>query len=245
MFDNFINGLCRGLAAVACAVPVAAAAATYDLFGATFGHGTSRSFSGILGDIDATFDAVGGNFSYKTLDGFTGVGVSGRTSGEIDIGESIGGRFSEAVYVPYLTLAFLFDGPEFGDVQETASISATLAGGGSVTYTLAAMFRADPLYSGPSLVDNLSPPTRNRAGVWEIEDPFDGMAITGLSFTAVPGLCGRGRCDNQSDFAFHAMGIERLGPTVTPVPEPGTMALLLSGMAVLGAVARRRIARHG
>jgi hypothetical protein len=69
------------------------------------------------------------------------------------------------------------------------------------------------------------------------------MQITGISFAALPGLCGRGRCNNQSDFAFHAMGVERLGQPPSAVPEPGTMALLLSGMAMLGAVARRRIVR--
>jgi hypothetical protein len=243
MFYRLINGARRVLAAVACVVPLGASAATYDLYGSAFGNGSTKTFTGLPGGIDATFSAVGGTFSHKSRNGYTGVGVSGLTRGEIDIGESITGTFSEAVYVPYLTLAFLFDGPEFGDVQETASIGATLAGGGTVSYTLTALFRADPLYSGTSLVDNLSRPTRNRAGVWEIEDPFDGMQITGISFAALPGLCGRGRCNNQSDFAFHAMGVERLGQPPSAVPEPGTMALLLSGMAMLGAVARRRIVR--
>ena len=32
--------------------------------------------------------------------------------------------------------------------------------------------------------------------------------------------------------------------TVTPVPEPGTYALMLGGLALLGGVARRRKARH-
>jgi hypothetical protein len=252
MFYNFISGLRPALAAAACALPVAVSAATVDLLGSSFGSGTTYTATGLLGGIDATFTASGGNFQTKTSHGWTGVGVSGKTGGEIDIGESISGRFSQAVYVPYLTLAFLFDGPEFGDVQETASISAVLANGSQVSYTLTALFRAQGQYSGPSLVDNLSAPTRHGAGVWEIEDPFDGQAVTGIALTALEGACGRGRCDNQSDFALHGLGIERtsgggsllapLNPgSVVSTPEPETYAMVLAGLALLGAVARRRL----
>ena len=250
MFDNLINGVRKAIAA---AVLAAAAA---DIFGATFGSGSSKSFTGLLGGIDATFMANGGNFETKSVRGWTGVGVSGKTGGEIDIGESIVGTFSTAVYVPYLTLAFLFDGPEFGDVQEKAAISAVLADGRTITHTLTALFRGDYDYSGPSFVDNLSRPTRNHAGVWDIEDPFDGMSITEIRFSALPGLCGRGSCTNQSDFAFYALGIERSGgssetllpPDTMPeepgqivaTPEPGTVALLLAGMAMLSVLVRRR-----
>jgi hypothetical protein len=238
MFDILINGACRAVVAAAlAALPIGASAATVDIFGSTFGSGASRTFTGLLGDIDATFTAHGGNFQTKTVRGWTAVGVSGKTRGEIDIGESIVGTFSSAVYVPYLTLAFLFDGPEFNDVQERASISATLADGSNVSYSLTALFRGDYDYTGPSFVDNLSRPTRNNAGVWDIEDPFDGAAIRSFTLTALIGECGRGSCTNQSDFAFHSLGIER----VAEIPEPGALALLLSGLATIGLVTRRRL----
>ena len=192
--------------------------------------------------IDATFTATGGSFDYKTIAGYTGVGVSGKTTGEIDIGESIVGVFTGAVYVPYISLAFLFDGPEFGEVQEKASISVVLKSGETVAYTLTALFQADYEWTGASkIVENMSLPTRTKAGVWEIEDPFDGMEVTQITFTALRGECGRGVCDNQSDFAFESLGIQQLAE----IPEPGTMALLLSGVAMLGAVARRRMASTG
>lgn len=241
MFDNLTNGARKALvAATLAALPVSASAATADIFGSTFGTGATRTFTGLLGGIDATFNAHGGNFQTKTVRGWTGVGVSGKTGGEIDIGESIVGTFSTAVYVPYLTLAFLFDGPEFNDVQERASISAVLADGTNVSYTLTALFRGDYDYTGPSFVDNLSRPTRNNAGVWDIEDPFDGAAIRSLTLTALIGECGRGACTNQSDFALHSLGIERVASPPAEIPEPGSVALVLSGLLAVGALARRR-----
>lgn len=49
------------------------------------------------------------------------------------------------------------------------------------------------------------------------------------------------RWTERNDFGNdHALAIDNLSLTVTPVPEPETYAMLLAGLAVLGGVARRR-----
>lgn len=49
------------------------------------------------------------------------------------------------------------------------------------------------------------------------------------------------RWTERNDFGSdHGLAIDNLSLTVTPVPEPETYAMLVAGLAVLGAVARRR-----
>jgi hypothetical protein len=182
----------------------------------------------------ASFHAVGGDLVLKTLYGVSGAGVTGgRTNDEIDIGEQIVASFARPVIVTGIQLAFLYDGPEFNDVQERAQITATFADLTSVSYTLSAMFPDTYAWNGMGSITGPASNTEDSGGFWTLSNPFGQRGVTGLSFTALEGLCGSGPCDNQSDYALASL-------STAPVPEPETYALMLVGLAGVGAAARQR-----
>jgi hypothetical protein len=183
----------------------------------------------------ATFTATGGNFEQKTLNGVSGVGVSGLTSGEIDIGESIAGSFTSPVTVDSFQLAFLFDGPEFGDVNEIAKITVDVFGVGLVDYFLTVTGTTSAVWTGLGSVLNLSPAQEDSGALWAITNPFGTSLINSITFAAVAGSCGTagGACTNQSDYSLNSL-------SVTPVPVPAAFGLLAVGLGLLGFTARRR-----
>ena len=191
-----IRILATGLTATValfCSVPTEAAI----INGSDFTQGESaQTIQGI------DFTSSPGTFDKKTIDGFTGVGVSGGTQGEIDIGESIAGSAS-SFDIGSITIGFLFDGPEFGDVNEVAQI--TIDG---TQYFLTATFAnasgLNATWTGPASVSNISPATDAGAGVWLLS----GLNFTGvknIGFTAVTGACSPpsgSTCTNQSDYSL-------------------------------------------
>ena len=229
----------------------------HTIYGKNFVAGTSTYKTTFLGNIDATFKAkttsngsiVAGNFSRKddqSKYAYDGIGVSPktgseRTPGEIDIGEYINAKFTIAgtntdagIYIKGFSLGLLFDGPEYNDVHESVQVTASLFGGGSLSYTFTATGTQTGFWSGPgSFVSNLSPALDGRGGIWNVSNPFGNVRVSGLSFTAIPGVAAAGcsSCTNQSDFTLIS---------VSAVPEPETYAMLLAGLGLMGFVARRK-----
>jgi hypothetical protein len=206
------------------------------LDGSTYGWLDNQSGATVNG---VTFSAAGGDgtFGVKGAAGWSGIGVRGGDSGnEIDIGESITMSFAARVISDF-SLSLLFNGPEFGDFQEIAQISAyngkTLVGDFTLT---AGLDGANPgaLWSGTSgTVFNQSAPTADGGGAWLVNgNPFGDGAVTSLVFTALKSsLCQSGHCDNQSDYVV---------TSVNAVPEPSTYALMAAGLGVVGFLSRRR-----
>jgi hypothetical protein len=169
-----------------------------------------------------------------------GAGVQGQDNNEIDwysAGQSGNSEmlrfvFGSASVIDTLKIGLLFDGPEYTDYQEKAVFRVSYVGGGTSTFTLGALFATPGAgtwngfgsWSGTGL-DN------GGSGLWTGLNPFGSTGVLQVDMYAAPGTCGtRTACYDQSDFVFRSL-------SATPVPAPGTLALL--GFGFLGLVALR------
>ena len=183
-----------------------------------------------------TLSDSGTNFLGVTDNGTSNTkqGITGRTiTDEINIGETLTMNLGASYTIKSFQLGVLYDGPEFGDVNEVAQVSFFDGMNALGSFTLTATGTAMATWTGAGTVTNLSPADQPGAGHWQV----DGLGIANVSkieFTALTGLCGTGACNNQSDFMV---------TSVTAVPEPGTYAMLLAGLGALGFMAKRRKAQ--
>ncbi|MCB5187767.1 PEP-CTERM sorting domain-containing protein [Methylobacillus caricis] len=212
-----------------------AIAATDTVYGTEFGTGSSYT-TNIL-DTSVTFYAKTGTnkkhlkdavFSYKPAqDGYQGVGVSPKkgndvTVGEIDKHEWIIAKFDDATVISNITLGLLFNGPEYGDSKEQASITVTYFDNSTSTFKLIATGDTTASWTGLGTITNLSPAIQDLGGVWSLDNPFGDAAVKSFSLTSLK---------DKSDFTLYS---------VTAVPEPESYAMLALGLGLLGFAARRK-----
>ncbi len=193
-------------------------------YATTFADGTTATFVGSAA------------FSKKSQDGITGVGISGKTAGEIDVGETLTGTFSKEVIVSSINLALLFDGPEYSDVKEVANLLVNYADGGVGVYTLTATGVHSAAWTGEGTVTSIgSGAVNNGTGAWQLNNPFGFRSVDSIVFTAERGYpkstCTS--CSNQSDYTFVSM-------SVIPVPEANTSAMMFVGLLMVSGLAVRR-----
>lgn len=249
------------------ALPLSAGAATF--LGSSITNGLSTQTltdSGVAATFTAYSNAssgASGTFEKKTIAGYTAVGVAGgRTGGEIDINDKLvtegikvqfGASATPAVPlaqgITSIGIAFLYDGPEFGDWNEIAVITTNTNVIGKLTSTYTAATGLTAYWDvigdafGPVAVTNLSPAVDpGGAAVWNIVNPFGNALYTSLMFTAEAStVCGGPGttfgCDNQSDYSLYSLSTA-LPPN--EIPEPSTYLMMLAGLGMLGFMMKRR-----
>lgn len=228
----------KTLVAAALSVVSVGALADVTVLGTSFVDGASTQATAI-GTFTAYSGSSLGKFDFKAQQGgYQGVGIEGSTAGEIDRTEKITGVLNNAYGISQFTLGLLFDGPEYGDVNEKAQVTVDFADDNSTTlfsYTLTSVNATTALWTGfaGATVQNLSPATLGLGGAWSVLNPFGNRKINSISFTALNGVCGTagGKCDNQSDYTL---------VSVTAVPEVESYAMMLAGLGLMGTIARRR-----
>ena len=185
----------------------------------------------VLSNGGTNYFGVTDNGAAHADQGIAGRGISGEISLRETLVMDLGGSYAVASF----ELGLLYDGPEFGDVNEVAQVSFFNGANSLGSFTLTATDTSTAQWTGAGLVSSLSPADQPGAGHWKVNG-LNIANVTKIEFTPLTGLCGTagGDCNNQSDFIV---------TNVTAVPEPGTYAMLLAGLGALGFVARRRAPR--
>ena len=133
-----------------------------------------------------------------TPNGPRGLGVVGGSAGnEIDKGERLDVQLPPGYTVTALQILFLYNGPEFGDNTEQASITTTdQATNATITYTLTASGEDAAVWTGPGTVSNCGATTTSGTGCFLITNPFPPGVPVNLGFTVSQSA------DATSDFSI-------------------------------------------
>lgn len=192
-----------------------------------------------------TFTAsAGGTLTTTNILGTNdGVGVRTNVANdnprEINIGETITLTNIPSLAFSSFKVGLLFEGPEFGDFEEVATLTGFNANSEVFSYRLTASYTPAGTFAtwngigGNASVVNLSPAVQpGGAAVWQVNNPFGDQIIDRLVFGAAPGACGTvSACTSQSDYALMQVAL---------VPEPSEYAMMLAGLAAVGFMVRRR-----
>lgn len=168
---------------------------------------------GCFGQAECTVEGVelsassGRLLARKALNGVAGFGVSGGAAGsEIDIGETLHVGFGQARNVLSIKFLFLFNGPEFSDKAEKASVVVD----GVAPYILSVSSSADntAAWSGPGTVSNCGATTSIGTGCFIVTNPFPD-AVSQLDFGATQGgQPFQGSGSSNSDYSIGSIAIE-------------------------------------
>jgi hypothetical protein len=176
---------------------------------------------------------VGASSSVSALN-FVPAGFGG--AGKIKIVSWSAGQWYDATLTPDGTGTFAITGFSQVDVNPGVGGTQNVPGGPEGFVYIAA---GNPLFTANSML--ISEYSAGLVSAYELD--ADGNPLVNTRRTFVSGLTGaEGAAIDPvtGDFLFSTFGGDDLIVRVTAVPEPGTWVLLTLGLAVLGAVVRRR-----
>jgi hypothetical protein len=150
---------------------------------------------GLIPAAGSHFSGTGGSLQIKTHNGFKGLGISGGPSGgEIDLGQKLTIAFDQPQFLLDLTLAFLYDGPEYNDGNELAAVRIN-----GFEYVLTATESSTVTWTGGGTAENVSPAINTGGGIWRIQNP---AGNTPVNSSALPLAYPAGKeAPNASDFS--------------------------------------------